>query len=281
MYIKKKLQNHGIFVAILLALIFLILIVSILLVLFIVRKNNAPAETSIPTTEATTVPPTTDPPTAYDKLVAFAQERDLPLSAWPDSLLELLDKNPEATEFVLQYPLKKDLQPQIDMSEYVNCQEVPLLLQWDERWGYSIYGNEVMGITGCAPTCLSMVCMYLLQDPLYSPRYIAEFAQQNGYYVPGSGSSWTLISEGGPAFGLEITELPLVKAWIVEHLEAGDPIICAMGPGDFTEYGHFIVMTDYVDGKIKINDPNSLDNSNTLWDYEAIESQICNLWVCR
>lgn len=30
-----------------------------------------------------------------------------------------------------------------------------------------------------------------------------------------------------------------------------------MDHGDFTLEGHYIVMTDYVDGQIKVNDPNS------------------------
>ena len=63
-------------------------------------------------------------------------------------------------------------------------------------------------------------------------------------------------------------------------MEAGNPIICVMGPGDFTTTGHFIVMTDYVDGKIKINDPNSPIRSNKLWDCDLIKDQIRNLWVC-
>ena len=35
------------------------------------------------------------------------------------------------------------------------------------------------------------------------------FASDNGYYVPGSGSSWTLISEGGVKLGFDVKELPL------------------------------------------------------------------------
>ncbi|MBR3705279.1 MAG: C39 family peptidase [Oscillospiraceae bacterium] len=217
-----------------------------------------------------------------DKMItAFAKEHDLELSDWPDSLRELLEKNPETEEFVLQYPLKKDTETDIDLSEYVGSSEVPLFLQWDERWGYSKYGSNIMGLSGCGPTCLSMVCMYLLDDARYSPRYIADFAQQNGYCVPGNGSAWTLISEGGGLLGLDVTEIPLDENRIIRNLEEGNPIICIMGPGDFTTSGHFIVMTGYEDGKIKVNDPNSLIRSGILWDYDAIKDQIRNLWVCR
>ena len=211
----------------------------------------------------------------------FAKEHDLELDAWPDSLIELLEKNPDAEDFVLNYPIKKDLSYDIDLREYINKSNVPLLLQWDERWGYTKYGDNIMGLSGCGPTCLSMVCIYLLNDPQYTPRYIADFAEQYGYCVPGNGSAWTLISEGGKELGLDVIEIPLDEDRIIRNLEVGNPIICIMGPGDFTTSGHYIVLTGYVDGKIKVNDPNSPTKSEKLWDYDEIKDQIRNLWVCR
>ena len=211
----------------------------------------------------------------------FAKEHDLELDAWPDSLIELLEKNPDAEDFVLNYPIKKDLSYDIDLREYINKSNVPLLLQWDERWGYTKYGDNIMGLSGCGPTCLSRVCIYLLNDPQYTPRYIADFAEQYGYCVPGNGSAWTLISEGGKELGLDVIEIPLDEDRIIRNLEVGNPIICIMGPGDFTTSGHYIVLTGYVDGKIKVNDPNSPTKSEKLWDYDEIKDQIRNLWVCR
>lgn len=214
-------------------------------------------------------------------LESFAKENGLDLSEWPKELTDSGEKNPEMLEFVLNYPLRKNSHPDYDLAEYRNCSQVPLLLQWDQRWGYSEYSGSPMGLTGCGPTCLSMVSIYLLHDAKYTPEYIAEFSAKNGYSVPGSGSAWTLISEGGEKLGLDVTEIPLDENRIIRNLEAGNPIICIMGPGDFTSTGHFIVMTEYVDGQIKINDPNSPLRSQQLWDYQQIENQILNLWVCR
>lgn len=220
-------------------------------------------------------------PAAERTLRAFAWENRLSLDAWPLELLDVLKKNPEAEEFVLNYPLKKDLVAEIDLSELQNCSEVPLLLQWDTRWGYMQYAGELMGLSGCGPTCLSMVCIYLLDDPSYDPRYIAQFATENGYSVPGNGSTWTLISEGGVKLGLDVTEIPLVESRIIRNLEAGNPIICVMGPGAFTTTGHFIVMTEYKDGYVKVNDPNSPYRSGAQWKLTEVMEQIRNLWVCR
>lgn len=220
--------------------------------------------------------------TSTNELITeFARKNDLKISDWPEEIIELLEKNPETKGFVLNYPLKKDEKCEIHLDEYENCDTVPLFLQWDERWGYTVYGDNVMGLTGCGPTCLSMVCVYLLNDMKFNPRYIADFSENNGYCVPGSGSSWSLISEGGEALGLDVSEISLDENRIIGHLEDGNPIICIMGPGDFTTTGHFIVMTEYIDGKIKVNDPNSVIRSEQLWNFDDIKYQIRNLWVCR
>ncbi|MDD6567743.1 MAG: C39 family peptidase [Eubacteriales bacterium] len=157
----------------------------------------------------------------------------------------------------------------------------PLFMQWDIRWGYKIYGDDVAGLTACGPTCLSMVAVYLLQDTKYSPDYMIDWADKNGYCVDGGGSLWTLMSEGAEKLGIDSAELPLDKQRVINNLEVGNPVVCIMGPGDFTKKGHFIVMTGIEDGKIKINDPNSFENSNKLWDFDDISSQINNLWAMR
>lgn len=169
----------------------------------------------------------------------------------------------------------------IDLSEYLESETVPLFFQWDERWGTTIYGSDVMEVTGCGPTCLSMVLVHLLQDAAYTPRYVADFAEENEYYAKGSGSKWALISEGGEILGLDVTELPLDENRMKKNLEQGNPVICIMGPGDFTTTGHFIVLTGVKDDKFTVNDPNSRENSERLWSYDEIQGQIKNLWACR
>lgn len=210
---------------------------------------------------------------------AFLAEHKLALSDYPPELLELLATNPETEEFVLNYPLLKNKDTVVDLAEHRNSKQVPLLMQWDTRWGYRKYGSSVMGISGCGPTCLSMVAVYLLNDTAKDPAWMAAFSTKNGYCVPGNGTSWTLMSEGAGKLGLKATELPLDKNRMVRELEAGNPIICVMGPGDFTTTGHFIVLTGIKDGKFTVNDPNSAQRSRQFWSYEKISGQIRNIWA--
>ena len=214
-------------------------------------------------------------------IAAFAAENGLQLSDYPEELRELLERNPETEDFVLHYPLDKGSEVHADLAGYDRSDGVPLFLQWDRQWGFLDYGSKPAALTGCGPTCLSMAAWYLTGDDSFSPDRMMEFAEKNGYYSPGSGSSWTLISEGAVKLGFDVTEIPLAKGRIFDNLEVGNPIICAMGPGDFTAAGHFIVLVGVEDGLLQVNDPNSIKNSRKLWAFEDIESQFRNLWVIR
>ena len=215
---------------------------------------------------------------AETAVMAFAKENGLHFADYPAALIDLLERNPETRDYVLNYPIESRKKHTVDMTEYENSPTVPLFLQWDARWGYLEYGGGLAGLTACGPVCLSMAAYYLTGNPDYSPDRIIAFAEDNHYYSKGRGSKWTLISEGGKKLGLNVTELPLVKGKIVQSLEAGNPVICVMGPGDFTTTGHFIVLIGMEDGAFRVNDPNSRANSSRLWTYEQIEGQIKNLW---
>ena len=207
---------------------------------------------------------------------AYAESRGLSIGEWPWRIIELYEHNPETREFVLNYPDREKIK--VDITTY-STETVPLFLQWDPMWGYESYGSSCIAVTGCGPTCLAMVGYYLTGDINMSPEKVAGFAQRSGYYESGYGSSWTLISEGAEKLGLTATELPLVKKKMTDALEAGNPVILALGAGDFTSSGHYIVLTDYQDGKFYVNDPNSRIRSEQTWTYEQLEGQIRNIWA--
>lgn len=223
-----------------------------------------------------------DPDASPQEVIqAFAQANDLSAEDYPESVVALLERNPETMDFVLNYPMEYGKDHAVDLSEYESSESVPLFLQWDKRWGYIDYGSDVAGITGCGPVCLAMVGYYLTGDKSFSPDKVLQFALDNGYCVPGNGTSWTLISEGGVRLGLDVTEIPLDEDRMVRNLQVDNPIICVMGPGAFTTSGHYIVLTGWEDGKFRVNDPNSRGNSERLWSYDEIQDQIRNIWVIR
>lgn len=197
---------------------------------------------------------------------------------YPAELIELLENNAETADFVLGYPEKKDTAPAETIGD-VTQGEIPLLLQWDERWGYAYYADDMIAVNGCGPTAIAMVAAGLTGDNTVTPYKVAQFSAGNGYYAGDSGTSWSLMTEGAQQFGIYGEEMGLSEDEVFSALENGHPIICSMRPGDFTTTGHFIVLTGVEDGKIRVNDPNSRVRSGKLWDYSRLEYQINNLWV--
>lgn len=197
---------------------------------------------------------------------------------YPESLIALVERNPETKDFVLDYPKYKGLE-EIDISKEVTKGEIPHFLQWDERWGYETYGNDFLAVTGCGPTSLSMVVCGLTGDTKWNPYEVAKMAEDNGYYVDGSGSSWELMSSGAEKLGLTVANVTFDAEHIRSTLEAGQPIICVMGPGDFTDAGHFLVLTGVdKEGDIILQDPNSVERTKQHWDVQKLMNQMKNLW---
>lgn len=204
---------------------------------------------------------------------------EYPQEEYPQSLLDLLERNPETKDFVLEYPENKDKDFEIDLSDELMDGTIPLFLQWDVRWGYETYGSDFMAITGCGPTCLSMVRCGLSGEDEWNPWEVAKMSEDYGFYVDGAGTSWDLMTTGATQLGLTVNSVIYDEAHIIAELKKGNPIICIMGPGDFTTSGHFIVLTGVdEEGKITVCDPNSRINSEKHWDAGEIIRQIRNLW---
>ena len=197
---------------------------------------------------------------------------------FPKDMLQAVCKNPEIVDFAAGY-LESDGTAVGGITEDDLKDDVPLFIQWDSRWGYVPYGDNIIGLSGCGPTCLSMAAVALTGDTKYSPDYIANFAAKHGYYEDNAGTIWTLFTEGCESFGLHSEELPLNYNDMVNALEDGKVIICSMNPGDFTAVGHFIVIRGISNGDFIINDPNSRSKSLRRWSYEELEWQIRNLWA--
>lgn len=200
---------------------------------------------------------------------------------YPERLLDSLAHNAELLDFTLDYPRKKGTSNhKISLSGQYRPGKIPLLMQWDENWGYASYGDGIIALDGCGPTCLSMVAVGLTGNTAQNPKAVADFSQKNGYLDGKTGGTlWSLMSDGAGKLGLVSREIPLDENRRGKELSQGHPIICSMRPGDFTTVGHFIVLRGYSDGKFAVNDPNSRIRSGKTWSYETLRPQIRNLWA--
>ncbi len=199
-------------------------------------------------------------------------------AGYPKEIIGLLSKNPETVDFVADYSAKKDITP-ADTVGSIKKGEIPHLLQWDERWGYSTYGTSTIAVSGCGPTCMSMVISGLTGDNSVTPAKVAEYSMENEYVDSSNDTVWLFMQEASQHWGITGYEITAEESDVEEQLLAGHPVICSVGPGDFTKNGHFLVLAGYEDGKVRINDPFSKKNSEKLWEYKKIKKQIRAIWA--
>lgn len=157
--------------------------------------------------------------------------------------------------------------------------EMPYLYQFDPAWADEQYSGGPIWEQGCGPTSLAMVYIALTGDTDMGPVEMAAFATENGYATDKNGSAWTLMSEGAETLGLSSEEVGADADLVRQELEAGNPVICIMKPGDFTTVGHFIVLESLdEEGRVNVHDPNNVVNSHVPWDLETVVSQASNIW---
>ncbi len=200
--------------------------------------------------------------------------------AYSDNMITALANNPEMADFVAGYLEAPAKATGTGLTEGEKEQDYPLFLQWDPRWGYAEYGdNSNIGLAGCGPVCLSMALYYLLRDESITPDKIAEYSMENGYYVSGTGTAWSLMTDVPAKYGVEVNQPGVSEQTIKKALDQGDIIICSMKPGDFTAIGHFIVIYGYDENGFQVNDPNCVARSREQWLFDQIGKQIKHIWV--
>ncbi len=201
---------------------------------------------------------------------------------YPEKLLINLANNPEMIAFVADYKGNTRDYDKAELTEKELQEEYPLFLQWDKRWGCLAYGDDSnVAISGCGPTTLAMAVVALTGNKDATPAAVAKFAMQEGYYMSGTGTMWSLMTEGAAAYDVHSEQINISQIEIKQHLDQGDIVICSVRQGDFTTGGHFILLYDYDDEGFSINDPFSLYRSGQKWDYGKIRSQIKAVWALR
>lgn len=202
-------------------------------------------------------------------------------AAYPPEMIEFLVKYEEVIDFVLKYPVEINEKHSsvVDISGDYTKGTVPTFIQWDDRWGYIQYGDNVIGDSGCGPTCLAMAIVAITGRTQYTPITVCKFAEDNGYYVDGVGTAWDLMQGGVRKLGLNSDQISISEESIRLALKEDKLIILSMGPGIFTYSGHFILIYKYEDGKFFVKDPNSRVRTDTGFTYEEIKDQIKGGWA--
>ena len=273
---RRRVRRQRIAVAIFMA------VILAMIVFLIIRFMNKPDPETVIDNPAPpieeVIPPVETPPVELTAQEKKQYVLDHP-EEYTEGLIGFMNNYDQVIDYVYHYKDRDSISATEAVTDAKTGTAFPLYIQWDARWGYEEYGESLIGIAGCGPTTLAMAYEGLTGKTDQTPSTICDISEQNGYYVEGSGTTWNLITKGVYDIGLTSQEIPLYESKLVEELQKGSPIICNVGPGDFTQGGHYILVIGYKDGKFMINDPNSIENSNKLWEYSVLQPQIKNLWA--
>ncbi len=143
--------------------------------------------------------------------------------------------------------------------------------QRDPAWANMPYGDDPIGPYGCGPTAMAMVVASMTGADT-DPGKMAAWAAANGYWAPQSGSYQSIIQDTAQAFGLQCDRLTACTPdQLLQCLLSDKLMVGLVGPGHFTNSGHFIVLRGAtLTGQVLVADPNSRQNSLVAWDPQVL-----------
>lgn len=144
--------------------------------------------------------------------------------------------------------------------------------QGDAAWKSLPYSSSTIGKSGCGPTSMA-ICISTFTGKKVTPRQTCSWAGSNGYYVPNSGSSHSVIPGLAKHFNVKCKGIGKNKTEIVKALTSGKLVVAIMARGHFTGGGHFIVLSGVKNGKITVADCGSRERTKKTWSLDLIVSE--------
>ncbi len=152
---------------------------------------------------------------------------------------------------------------------------VPLLKQWDRRWGRIPYFRSTIGASGSLPVCLSAAVTALTGRDGCSPADAAAFHEkqagrkEDGRFIADYAGKYGLSAEKGEGMPESVPERGAV--WI-----------CALGPGRMTEdAGHYVLLTDWDGDTAGLYDPLSAAGVAERIPLPELREQVLRRWELR
>lgn len=147
--------------------------------------------------------------------------------------------------------------------------------QLEEPWASLPYASSTIEDSGCGPTSMAIVISTLTGNNV-TPEMTKSFAENNGEYVPGQGTSHSFIGNAAAHWGLTCERVGKGRMDdVVQALKEGKMVveICEAYTITGGSSGHFIVLTGVTrDGYITIADCASRERTGKVYSVETIKS---------
>lgn len=153
--------------------------------------------------------------------------------------------------------------------------DVTYFYQAGEDWAEQPYGTDTIGPYGCGPTVMAMAVASMTATDT-DPVHMAAWAVAHGYWARRSGSYHAIVIGTARGFGIEAETFRSREADDMRAaLREGNMLVALVGPGHFTEGGHFILIRGVTpDGDVLVADPNSPERSLMSWDPQIILDEL-------
>lgn len=140
--------------------------------------------------------------------------------------------------------------------------------QADSRWGSYNFGGNTIRKAGCGPTSMA-ICIATLTKKSVTPKETCQWAAKAGYYVKGKGWSHSVIAGLAKHYKLKCKAIGNDKNALTKALKKKKLVVAIMGPGHFTDRGHYIVLRGLTkDGKILVADCGNKAR-NKAWEFNT------------
>ena len=153
--------------------------------------------------------------------------------------------------------------------------EVVYFNQLEEPWASLPYASSTVANSGCGPTSMAIVISTLTGKNV-TPEMTKSFAEDNGEYVQGQGTSHSFIGNAAAHWGLTCERVGKDRMDdVVQALKEGKMVveICEAYTITGGSSGHFIVLTGVTSyGYITIADCASRERTGKVYSVETIKS---------
>ncbi len=192
----------------------------------------------------------------------------------PDKLLKLAAREKEARSFVVGYVTDDPAQAKRSKDFSI---ESPLIYysQWDRDWGYRPFNGGIMATHGCGPTSIAMALKGL--GVKVTPWDMAHYIEEKGYISDGY-TSWEVFDGIQEDYPVQVESISIDN--IPDYLNRGAYVVLSVRKGNFTDTSHMLVVAGVdEEGRLIINDPNSVRRSKLHWRLDRIRHEIKNAWA--
>lgn len=127
--------------------------------------------------------------------------------------------------------------------------------------------------SGCGATVVSMLDAYINGNYDQTPYTVLYDATESGMYA-GKGLDYYVVKSLVEKRGIEIECVIRSEDSMREALENDHPLILRMGPGEFTDAGHYILVRGLDEnGDALVNDPNSEEHSTSHFTLKQLDKE--------